>query len=61
MTTLATKRTELCHFPLSEAYICLELDCGRVHNSNAYCPCCASCQIQPLSRWIAELAKKVQP
>ena len=49
---------QLHHFPLSEAHICLEADCGHIHNSNSYCPACASTTIQPLTKWVAELVTR---
>jgi len=51
---------DLQHFPLGAAYLCLEIDCGHVHNSNSWCPACHSSQIVPLTKWIAELVKKAQ-
>jgi len=50
---------ELQHFPLAQAYICLEIDCGAVGNSNSWCPACSSRKIYPLVKWIAELVEKV--
>ena len=49
---------ELQHFALKEAYICLEADCGHIHNSNSYCPACASTTIQPLTKWVAEMVTR---
>ena len=47
---------ELVHMPLKAAYLCL--DCQAVHNSNSYCPACASTTIQPLTKWVAELVTR---
>jgi len=55
-----TDLSQLQHFPLKGAYLCLEHDCGHVHNSNSYCPACASTQIKPLTTWIAELLSRVE-
>lgn len=53
--------SQLAHFPLSVAHICLEADCGHIHNSNSYCPACSSSRIYPLAKWISELVAKVKP
>lgn len=50
MTHLAT----LQYFPMAEAHVCLEADCGCVHNSNSWCPRCSSTQVWPLTKWMNE-------
>jgi len=47
---------ELQHFPLSEAFLCS--DCQHVHNSSQKCPACASREMQPLTKWVAELVTR---
>jgi len=47
---------ELQHFPLSEAFLCS--DCQHLHNSSQKCPACASREIQPLTKWVAELVTR---
>ena len=51
----AMKLAELVHFPLKEAFICLESDCSCIHNSNSFCPACSSTAILPLTKWVAQI------
>jgi len=50
-----TDLSQLQHFPLKDAYLCLEHDCGHLHNSNSFCPSCSSTHILPLTKWVAQL------
>ena len=47
---------ELHHFSLGELFLCLEADCGRVGNSNSYCPACNSTALLPLTKLIVQMA-----
>ena len=53
-----TTYNALAHYALSELFLCLEADCGRVGNSNSYCPACASVHVFPLTTWIVELMER---